>query len=153
MRKTACSLLSLFHPDSVCFLASGHLITLCSSYSTLFFFFSVSFDACVFSLLHKKRGRTSDFSHQVYLIEQLHISLSCHCVRIKAATQSFLLADNIKAICFVWRNVRVNRRGRTEIGKRSHNRDVSERHERQAGRGSRGGSVWVKKEKLEVKER
>lgn len=53
-----------------------------------------------------KRGRTADFSHQVYLIEQLHISLSCHCVRIKAVTQSFLLPDNIKAICVVYWNVR-----------------------------------------------
>lgn len=57
----------------------------------------------------------SDFSHQVYLIEQLHISLSCHCVRIKAVTRSFLLADNIKAICFVWWNVRSTGEGEQKL--------------------------------------
>lgn len=53
-----------------------------------------------------KTGRAADFSHQVYLIEQLHISLSSPCMWIKAVAQSFLLPENIKAICFVLWNVR-----------------------------------------------
>lgn len=115
-----------------------------ASYLPLFFihhihFFSVSFEAqSVSPHSDIKRGRTADFSHRVYLIEQLHISLSCHCMRIKAVAQSFLLPDNIKAICFVLWNVRST----GEIAKRSRNCDVNER---QTEGGSHNGSVWVKR--------
>lgn len=62
--------------------------------------------AHIFSVCLKKKKKPSDFSHQVQLIELLLISLSCHCMWIKAVTRSFLLADNIKAICLVCRDVR-----------------------------------------------
>lgn len=59
-------------------------------------------------------------------------------MRIKAVAQSFLLPDNIKAICFVLWNVRST----GEIAKRSRNCDVNER---QTEGGSHNGSVWVKR--------
>lgn len=95
----------LFHSDSVCFLASRHLISLCSS-CTIFIFFQCHLKHSLSSHSYIKTGRAADFSHQAYLIEQLHISLSSPCMWIKAVAQSFLLPENIKAICFVLWNVR-----------------------------------------------
>lgn len=144
MKKTASSLDCLFHSDSLCFLASGHLIALCSSYDAQIFFTVIWRTVHVFSFLHKK-GRMSDYSHQLYLIKQTHISFSSHCVRIKAVTRSFLLADNIKAICFVWWNVRSTGEGEQKLEKCSHNCDVNEWHERQTEGGRVHGSIWEKR--------
>lgn len=74
-------------------------------------FFSVSFEAqSVSPHSYIKSGRTADFSHQVYLIEQLHISLSCHCMWIKAAAQSFFVARQHQGYLFCLVECKVNRR-------------------------------------------
>lgn len=60
-----------------------------------------------------KTGRTTDLSHQIYLIEWLHISLSFLCVWIKAVCrrhQDYLF-------CLV--ESKVNRRGRAKISEQT----------------------------------
>lgn len=152
MRKTASSPDCLFHPDSVCFLASGHLITLCSSYSTLIFFGVIWRTVCVFSLLHEKRENSRLQPSGLPNWTASHFSFMPLCADQGSHTELFVARQH-QGYLFCLLECKVNRRGKTEIGKRSHNCDVNERHEQQTGGGSRNGSIWAKKKKLEVKER
>ncbi len=90
-----------------------------------------------------KRGRTADFCHQVYLIEQLHISLSLP-VDQGRHTKLFVARQH-QGYLFCLVECKVDRIGRREIGKRLHNCDVKERRGRQTERGCSNGNIWRKR--------
>lgn len=127
MRKKASSQDCLFHTDSVCFMASRHLISLCSSYTTFIFFSVIWSTVRVSSLLHKKRENSRLQPSGLPNWTASHLSFMPLYVDQGSGTKLFLLPDNIKAICFVLWNVRST----GEIAKRAHNCDVGERHEQQ----------------------
>lgn len=81
-------------------------------------------------------------------------------MRIKAVAQSFFffsfffVARQHQGYLFCLVECKVNRSGRTEIGKAlAQARGVNERRERQAGGGGAAVAAYGQREKLEVKDR
>lgn len=101
MRKETSSLDCLFHSDFMCFLASGHLICLCSSHST--FCLCVSFEAQPVSSHSYMKNRQNNRPQPLDLPNWM----GPHFLFIPLyVNQGSLLPDSIKAICFVLWNVR-----------------------------------------------
>lgn len=112
MRKKATSQDCLFHTDSGCFMASRHLISLCSSYTTFIFFPPLSFEAqrvSPHSYIKRQKSRLQPSGLPNWTAS--HFSFMPLYADQGSGTKLFsfslfLLPDNIKAICFVLRNVR-----------------------------------------------
>lgn len=100
MRKETSSPDCLFHSEFVCFLASRHLICLCSSHSTFTLWCHLKLSLSSHSYMENRennRPQPSDLpnwmaSHLPFI--PLYVN------------QGSLLPDDIKIICFVWWNVR-----------------------------------------------
>lgn len=136
MKKTATSLDCLFHSDSLCFLASGHLIALCSSCGALIFFPVIWCTGCVLLFLLKKKRRNvrlwpsglPNWTAPSFFFMPL-------CLH-QGSRMKLFVGRQHQGNLFCLVKCKVNRRGRREIGKCSPKCDVSERHERQTEAGS-----------------
>lgn len=110
MRKKASSQDCLFHTDSVCFMASKHLISLCSSYTTFIFFSVIWSTVRVSSFLHKKRENSRLQPSGLPNWTASHFSFMPLYVDQGSGTKLFFVARQHQGYLFCLVECKVNRR-------------------------------------------
>lgn len=150
MRKKATSQDCLFHTDSGCFMASRHLISLCSSYTTFIFFPPLSFEAqrvSPHSYIKRQKSRLQPSGLPNWTAS--HFSFMPLYADQGSGTKlfffflSFFVARQHQGYLFCLVECKVNRRNCKSA--RTTAMSLSGPVNRQGRRGSRSGVMWGKR--------